>query len=37
MLRWRRDKPVAEIDTLEALRGLLAAAGGPATRTPRDI
>jgi DNA ligase 1 len=23
MLRWRRDKPVAEADTLEALRGLL--------------
>ena len=35
--RWRQDKPVAEIDTLEALRGLLAAAGGPAPRTPRDI
>ncbi|MBP9184897.1 MAG: cisplatin damage response ATP-dependent DNA ligase, partial [Fuscovulum sp.] len=35
--RWRQDKPVTEIDTLEALRGLLAAAGGPATRTPRDI
>jgi DNA ligase-1 len=23
MLRWRRDKPVAEADTLEALRALL--------------
>jgi hypothetical protein len=23
MLRWRRDKPVAEADTLQALRGLL--------------
>lgn len=27
MLRWRRDKPVAEIDTLETLRALLAAPG----------
>jgi hypothetical protein len=25
MLRWRRDKPVAEDDTLEALRALLPA------------
>jgi hypothetical protein len=25
MLRWRRDKPVAEIDTLDSLRALLAA------------
>ncbi|QYK43036.1 MAG: ATP-dependent DNA ligase [Paracoccaceae bacterium] len=25
MLRWRRDKPVAEIDTLDSLRGLLRA------------
>jgi hypothetical protein len=23
MLRWRRDKPVAEADTLDALRALL--------------
>jgi hypothetical protein len=23
-VRWRRDKPVAEIDTIETLRGLLA-------------
>jgi DNA ligase 1 len=38
MLRWRQDKGVAEIDTLEGLRALLAAtAGGPAPRTPRDI
>jgi DNA ligase 1 len=29
MLRWRRDKPVAEADTLESLRGLL-----PASRDP---
>jgi hypothetical protein len=26
MPRWRRDKPVAEADTLQALRGLLPAA-----------
>jgi DNA ligase-1 len=25
MLRWRRDKPVAEADTLETLRALLPA------------
>jgi hypothetical protein len=29
MLRWRRDKPVAEADTLEILRALL-----PASRDP---
>jgi hypothetical protein len=28
MLRWRRDKPVAEADTLEALRALLPMGGG---------
>ena len=28
MLRWRQDKPVAEIDTLDSLRSLLAAQGG---------
>ncbi len=28
MLRWRRDKPVAEADTLEALRALLPASAG---------
>jgi DNA ligase-1 len=27
MLRWRRDKPVAEIDTLDHLKDLLAAHG----------
>ncbi|MGB2893911.1 MAG: ATP-dependent DNA ligase, partial [Albidovulum sp.] len=25
ILRWRRDKPVAEIDTLDSLRALMAA------------
>jgi ATP-dependent DNA ligase len=28
MLRWRRDKPVAEADTLDALRALLAGKSG---------
>ncbi len=28
MLRWRRDKPVAEADTLDALKALLAGRGG---------
>ena len=28
MLRWRRDKPIAEADTLEALKALLAGRGG---------
>jgi DNA ligase-1 len=28
MARWRRDKPVAEIDTIDSLRALLAAHGG---------
>ena len=28
MLRWRRDKPIAEADTLEALKALLAGQGG---------
>ena len=28
MLRWRRDKPVEEADTLEALKALLAGRGG---------
>ena len=38
MLRWRQDKGVADIDTLDGLRALLAAsAGGPAPRTPGDI
>lgn len=35
MLRWRRDKPVNEIDTLDSLRAVLAASlGGPPT--PKD-
>jgi len=29
MLRWRRDKPVAEIGSLAELRGLLASGGEP--------
>ncbi|MFN4159996.1 MAG: ATP-dependent DNA ligase [Gemmobacter sp.] len=37
IVRWRRDKPVAEIETLQGLRAILAASGGPAPRTPRDI
>ncbi len=28
MLRWRRDKPIAEADTLDALKALLAGQGG---------
>jgi DNA ligase-1 len=28
MLRWRRDKPAAEVDTIETLRALLAGGGG---------
>ncbi len=28
MVRWRQDKPVAEIDTIDSLRALLAATGG---------
>jgi DNA ligase-1 len=28
MARWRQDKPVAEIDTIDSLRALLAASGG---------
>ncbi len=35
--RWRRDKPVAEIDTIEGLRALLAAAGGPAPPVHRSL
>jgi hypothetical protein len=27
MLRWRRDKPIAEADTLDALKALLAGRG----------
>jgi DNA ligase-1 len=41
MLRWRRDKPVAEIDTLDGLRALIDAPGpegrGFHTRTPGDV
>jgi DNA ligase-1 len=36
MVRWRRDKPAAEVDTLDSLRALVAATGGPAPRAPRD-
>lgn len=36
MLRWRRDKGVADIDTLQTLRRLLAANGGPPPH-PGDI
>lgn len=36
MLRWRQDKPVAEIDTIDNLRALLAASGGQPPH-PRDI
>lgn len=36
MLRWRRDKAVADIDTLAGLRRLLAASGGPPPH-PGDI
>ena len=28
MLRWRHDKPIAEADTLDALKALLAGQGG---------
>jgi hypothetical protein len=28
MLRWRHDKPIAEADTLNALKSLLAGRGG---------
>lgn len=37
MVRWRRDKPAAEVDTLQDLRALLTAAGDAAPRTPGDI
>ncbi len=36
MLRWRRDKGVADIDTIDALRRLLTASGGPPPH-PGDI
>jgi hypothetical protein len=31
MLRWRHDKPIAEADTLDALKALLAGQGGLST------
>jgi len=37
MLRWRRDKPVAEIDSLETLRTLLAGQSGGQPPHPRGI
>ncbi len=37
MLRWRRDKGVAEIDTLDTLRALLRQAPGAPPPDPRDI
>ncbi len=37
MLRWRRDKPVDEIDTLDGLRALLAASSGGQPPHPRSI
>jgi DNA ligase-1 len=37
MVRWRQDKPVAEIDTLDTLRALLQAAPGVPPPDPRDI
>lgn len=36
MVRWRRDKPADEIDTLETLRALLAAAGGRLPPAPPE-
>jgi DNA ligase-1 len=36
MLRWRRDKPAAEIDTIQTLRTLLAAQGGFSTPAPPE-
>ena len=37
MLRWRQDKGVADIDTLDDLRALLAASAGGQPPDPRDI
>jgi hypothetical protein len=34
MLRWRRDKPISEADTLDALKALLA---GPTGRSKRLV
>ncbi|NUB44045.1 ATP-dependent DNA ligase [Fertoebacter nigrum] len=36
MIRWRRDKPVAEIDTLDTLRALLAGQRGFSTPAPPE-
>ena len=36
MLRWRQDKPVAEIDTIQTLRALLAAQRGFSTPAPPE-
>jgi DNA ligase-1 len=36
MLRWRQDKPVAEIDTIQTLRALLAGQGGFSTPAPPE-
>ena len=37
MVRWRRDKPVDEIDTIDTLRALLRAAPGALPPDPQDI
>ena len=37
MLRWRHDKPVAEIDTIQTLRALLGQAPGALPPDPQDI
>jgi DNA ligase-1 len=36
MLRWRQDKPVAEIDTIQTLRALLAGQRGYSTPAPPE-
>ena len=36
MLRWRHDKPIAEADTLDALKALLAGQGGAEGRFARQ-
>ncbi len=37
MVRWRHDKPLAEIDTLETLRSLLPSAQGQSAPDPEDF
>ena len=37
MVRWRRDKPAGEIDTIESLRALLRAGPGGSPPDPQDI